>query len=116
MQDIQAIFNDLQKVKDEQKRIRRDYADMCKNDQGYQQIKDSYEEARRKKKDAETHIKTMMGGTYERLEELKTERAAMEEMLSDIAITQMMKGESVTIADADHNEYEPVYKVTFRRR
>lgn len=115
MRDIQDIFNELEEIKKEQKGIRKDYNDMLANDGEYQQRKDEYDTTRMAKKEMELSIQASMGGSYERLEELKKERAALEEMLSDVAMTQLIKGESIELSDAHHNNYEPAYKVTFKK-
>ncbi len=115
MRDIQDVFNELEAIKQEQKSIRKDYRDMLANDGEYQALKDAYDTARIAKKEAELAIQASMGGAYERLEELTKERAALEEMLSDIAMTQLIKGESIELSDAHHNTYEPTYKVTFKK-
>ncbi len=115
MRDIQDIFNELEEIKKEQSAIRKDYSGMLANDGEYEKLKDAYETARIAKKELEISIQSSMGGAYERLEELKTERAALEEMLSDIAMTQLMKGESIEISDKHHNTYEPVYKIRFKK-
>ncbi len=115
MRDIQDIFNELEEIKQEQKRIRKDYKDMLANDGEYQLLKEAYETARAAKKDMELSIQASMGGAYERLEELAKERKALEEMLSDIAMTHLLKGESIEISDKNHNNYEPVYKISFKK-
>ncbi len=115
MRNIQDIFNELEEIKNEQKSIRRDYKDMLANDGSYTQLKEAYDAARIAKKEAELAIQASMAGSYERLEELNAERRALEEMLSDIAMTQLMKGESIEISDKHHNNYEPVYKVSFKK-
>ena len=115
MRDIQDIFNELEEIKKEQKAIRKDYRDMLTNDGEYQLRKDEYDTARITKKEMEVSIQDSMGGSYDRLEELKVERTALEEMLSDAAMTQLLKGESIELSDTHHNEYEPVYKVSFKK-
>ncbi len=88
---------------------------MLANDADYQRIKDDYDAARTAKKHAEQAVQASMGGAYERLQELMNERRALEEMLSDIAMSQMLEGQSIELADADHNTYVPHYKVTFKK-
>ena len=115
MRDPQELFNELQEIKDTQKSIRREYRDMLAQDGAYQTTKEEYDLARQKKKEAELSVQSQMGESFNRLEELNQERVAIEEMLTDIAVTAMSKGEVVTITDADHNEYAPNYKVSFKK-
>ena len=66
-------------------------------------------EEREKKKNIEE------GNKSPRLDEIKNEIASFNEMISDIAISTLMKGESVYLKDEYDNEYEPAYKVTFKK-
>jgi predicted nuclease with TOPRIM domain len=115
MHDPQDLFNQLQEIKQQQKEIRKEYTDLLAQDGEYQQVKEEYDTIRLRKKEFEQSAQIQMGDTYAKLDDLKNERAAIEEMLSDIVITNMMKGESTQITDADHNEYEPRYNVSFKK-
>ena len=48
-------------------------------------------------------------------EDLKIDIASDIELLTDVALSSMMKGESVGISDKYENEYEPVFKVMFKK-
>ncbi len=115
MRDLQEVFNKRQRIIDDIRRIRKDYRDMLANDGDYARIKDAYDAARREKKNTELAIQASMGGAYEKLQELSDQRRALEEMLSDIAMTQLMRGETIELTDDDHNRYEPQYKITFKK-
>ncbi len=115
MKDPQEVFNELQRVKSRQKSIRKEYRELLAQDRAYQSAKEEYDASRKKKKLAEQAVQEQMGPAYAELDELKAERAALEEMLSDIAVSAVSKGENITIVDADHNEYVPCYKVSFKK-
>ena len=115
MRDPQELFNKLQEIKNTQRSIRREYREMLAQDKAYQIIKEEYDLVRQKKKEAELSIQSQISENFNHLEELNQERIAIEEMLTDIAVTAMSKGEVVTITDTDHNEYVPNYKVSFKK-
>ncbi len=115
MQDPQEIFNQLEEIKKQQKEIRKEYQDLLGHDGEYKKIKEEFDTVKQTKKTSEIEVQAQMGSSFEKLEELKTERAALEQMLSDIALTNMMKGEQIAITDAHHNEYEPTFAVKFKK-
>jgi hypothetical protein len=56
-----------------------------------------------------------MGMRFETFENAKTEISSLEEMLTDIAMTTIMKGENINLKDKNNIEYEPSYKITFKK-
>ena len=115
MKDLQEVFTGLQEKKQEKKKLQSVYKDALSNNQPYSDLVDKLKEMREKKKTMEYQIQAELGADYDRLEDLKLEIKAEQEMLSDIALTQYMQGEEVTITDEHDQEYEPVLKVSFKK-
>jgi len=109
MQDIQKIFDDIQKLKKERRGLSKEYKFSLDHDDKYQEIVEKLKKLREKKKNIED------GNKSPRLDEIKDEIASANEMISDIAISTLMNGESVYLKDEYDNEYEPAYKVTFKK-
>ncbi|MDY0302790.1 MAG: hypothetical protein RBR98_03280 [Candidatus Moranbacteria bacterium] len=109
MKDIQEVFDEIQKLKKERREISREYKYLLDNDASYQTISEELKKLRDQKKKIEDSNKSP------RLDELKNEINALNEMASDIAITQLMNGQSIHIKDEYETEYEPVYKVSFKK-
>ncbi|TSC93673.1 MAG: Uncharacterized protein Athens071425_150 [Parcubacteria group bacterium Athens0714_25] len=115
MQDIQEIFNKVKEIKKEQKDIREEYKDMLAQADDYEVIVDKATELREKKKQLEAIVQQKMGMRWQRMEDLKLEIDKLNEMISDIAIASVAEGKPISITDEYENEYEPVYKVVFRK-
>lgn len=115
MRDIQEVFNQIQEIKKERKEIGKEYKDALFSAAGYEETTDKVKESREKKKQIEAMTQKEMGNRYGRLEELKRETEKLNEMISDIAMTTLMDGKKVELKDQFDNEYEPVYKVTFKK-
>lgn len=109
MKDIQNIFDDIQKLKKERRELNKEYKYNLDHDDGCQEIVEKLKKLREKKKNIEE------GNKSPRLDEIKNELAGLNEMLSDIAISDLMSGKSVYLKDEYDNEYEPSYKVTFKK-
>jgi|AntRauTorckE6833_2_1112554.scaffolds.fasta_scaffold70001_1 hypothetical protein len=109
MQDIQKIFDDIQKLKKEQRALQKEYKYSLDHDSSYQEIAEKLKTLREKKKNIED------GTRSPRTDEIRHEIQGLNEMISDIAISTLMKGESVYLKDEYDTEYEPVYKVSFKK-
>ena len=116
MRDIQEIFNEIESLKIEQKEIRAEYKDALDNKDNCEETVEEAKALREKKKQMESIVQGELGLRYQRFEEIKTKIAELQEMLTDIAMTNLMDGKTVSIKDKHDNEYEPVYKITFKKR
>ncbi len=115
MQNIQSVFNRVQKAKNKQKDIKNAYNDALAADPHYQEIKEKMKTLREKKKQIENTIKNQFASEFIKLEDLKIDIESDSELLSDITFSSMMKGESVELKDQFGNNYEPRFKVTFKK-
>ncbi|HBU06532.1 MAG TPA: hypothetical protein DEB09_00435 [Candidatus Magasanikbacteria bacterium] len=115
MQDLQAIFNRLQEAKKKQKDIKASYKEALKNSSSYTDLVDELKTLRAKKKEIEEAVRRDFGSEFTKLEDLKIDIESDTELITDIAITQLMKGESIAIKDEDGKDYEPVFKVNFKK-
>ena len=115
MLDIQQVFSEIREAKKEMKGLREQYKDALSQTEKYQELQEELKEKRDKKKEIETKVQQQMGKAYDRLDELKSDVAAKEEMLNDIAITTLMSGKAVEVVDEFQNRYEPLYVVKFKK-
>lgn len=115
MQDIQAIFARIQTAKKEQRDIRKMYKDALEGVGEYQEITDQMKTLREKKKRIETTIKEQFSSEMTKLDDLKIDIESDTMMISDIALTKMVGGETVGVTDEYDNEYEPIFSVKFKK-
>lgn len=115
MQPVQEIYARIQKAKKKQKDLKSAYGDALKTSLEYTEAQEKIKTLREKKKQIEAAIKDQFTGELTQIEDLKIDIASDMEMLSDAAVTQMMKGETVAVEDEYGNTYEPVFKVTFKK-
>jgi len=109
MQNIQKIFDDIQELKKEQKILNKEYKYSLDHDTSYQELVEKLKKLREKKKNIEDGNKSL------RIDEIRHEVSSLNEMISDVAITTLMDGKSIHIKDEYDTEYEPIYKVTFKK-
>jgi predicted nuclease with TOPRIM domain len=115
MQNMQEVFDQIQEYKKTRKVIGREYRDALSQSNGYEDVKEELKKLREKKKSLESAVQAEMGSRYEELEKAKKEVESLEQMLTDIAMTTLMKGESINLKDKNNVEYEPSYKITFKK-
>jgi len=114
MKSIQEIFNRLQDKKKQVKVVRQKYKQELASSSEHQRLTEDMEKLRAKKKAYEQSIREQTGANFTRIDELALAIRQDTQMLSDVALTAIMKGERVEVKD-EHTEYEPVFSVRFKR-
>lgn len=115
-QDMQSIFNRIQETKKKMKDIKAMYKDALDSNGEYQELTDKMKALRENKKRVETAIKEGFSGEMQKLDDLKIDVESDIEMLNDMALTKMMKGETFELSDEYKNNYEPVFFVKFKKQ
>lgn len=115
MKNIQEVFDRISQLKKEQKNAKGAYKDALDNSDNYRKMTEELKMLKEKKKQTETLIQRELGAQFQKIEDLKLEMESNKEMLSDIALTTVMKGETVEVKDEYGNVYEPVWSVKFKK-
>jgi predicted nuclease with TOPRIM domain len=115
MKELQEVFNRIQEVKKEQRDIKATYKDALAMSESYKKVSDELKELRDKKKEIELTIRQEFASELNKLDDLKDNIKNEIELLSDITLSKLMKGETVAITDEYSNTYEPVFTVKFRK-
>lgn len=112
---MQEVFDRIQEFKKTRKEIGREYRDALAQSSGYEDLKEEIKKLRDKKKALEATVQAEMGVRYEEYDSATREIGNLDQMLTDIAMTNLMKGESINLKDKHNVEYEPSYKITFKK-
>lgn len=115
MPNIQEAFDRINQIKKEQKNAKSAYKDALENSDNHRKISEDLKALREKKKQIETIIKKELGEMYQKIEDLDLELKGQKEMIGDIAISSLMKGDAVEVKDEYGNYYEPVWSVKFKK-
>ncbi|MDO8582230.1 MAG: hypothetical protein Q7S16_05160 [bacterium] len=114
-QTLQDIFLRIQEKKDKRKDVRRMYKDVLDASPKYREIMEEATKLREKKSQIVTAIQSECADELAKIDALTSDIASDETLLTDMAITQYTKGESITIQDEFANTYEPVFAVKFKK-
>lgn len=115
MKNIQEVFDRISQIKKEQKNSKGVFKDALDNSNSYLKLSEELKTLKEKKKQAETIIQRELGAQFQKIEDLKLEMESQKEMLSDIALASVMKGETVEVKDEYGNIYEPIWSVKFKK-
>ncbi|MFA6410460.1 MAG: hypothetical protein WCW26_02690 [Candidatus Buchananbacteria bacterium] len=111
MTKLQEVFNKVQDTKRKQRELKRSYRDSLEGSEQYQNIIDQINILKEKKKAIEETFKK----EFPQLERLKNDIESDNEILSDLTINCMIKGEPVEIMDEYNNQYQPILNVRFKK-
>jgi len=113
MKQIQLLFDETLQIEKDKKYKMDDYKNLLSENIEYNNLKEEIKSLRDKKKRIEENALAECGIE---IDDINREIRGNKEMLSDIAITQLMdKGKVEKISDEYGNEYEPVIKVSFKK-
>ena len=112
---IQTIFNRIQEIKKEQKKIRAGYHEALSGSSEYQEITEKLKTFRERRKQIENGIKQNFHSEWTKLEDYAIDLESEATLLSDAALTKLMKGETVQVSDEYNNNYEPTFSVKFKK-
>ena len=115
MADIQEVFNRMRETKKEIAAIRKNYKELLYSTEDYEEAKQKLDGHKLHKNQIETRVKEQMGKEFGDMERLKAELESDAVLLSDMAISQYLKGEKISVTDEMSTEYEPVFNVKFKK-
>ncbi len=115
MVDIQEIFSRIQVGKKKQKDLKTTYKDALTSSAEYTEIVEKLKALREKKKQIETAVKAQFASEFNQLDAIKTDLESDTMLLSDAALSLLMKGDHVEVQDEYHNVYDPVFTVKFKK-
>ena len=115
MQNIQEIFNRMQSIKKQQKDIRSAYKEALAASLEYKEIEEKIKILRERKKQIENVTKESFTTELSKLDDLRIDLESDSMLLSDAALTKLMKGETVEVVDEFNNTYNPLFAVKFKK-
>ena len=91
------------------------YREALENSEEYQKTIEDLNILKEKKIQIESAIKSDFSSEFNKLENIKVDIITDLELLSDIALNHLVKGETISVQDEKKNAYEPVFSVKFKK-
>ena len=114
-QQLPDVFKRLQDKKREQRELRSLYRDALSTNGLYKQVLDELDVLKAKKKKLEAGVQADLKEEFDKLEGLKLNIAGDNQVLSDLAVGHLSRGEAIKIVDENNIEYEPLFTVRFTK-
>jgi hypothetical protein len=115
MPDIQEVFNRIKETKRKAKEVKQMYEDELETSAEYRDIVEKLEVLKARKKQIEQQIKDSQSGEFKKLDAYKMHVKNDTELLSDLVLNDLIKGQTVAVKDEQEQEYEPVFSVRFKK-
>lgn len=115
MQNIQEVFIRIQENKKKLKDLKTTFKDALDSATGYKDVVDQLKTLREKKKQIENLVRENFSSEFIKMEDIQIDIQSDQEMISDIALTTVMKGETVSVKDEYEQEFEPIFSVKFKK-
>ncbi|MDD5527761.1 MAG: hypothetical protein PHO56_02170 [Patescibacteria group bacterium] len=91
------------------------YRDALNNSGSYQKKVEEIKKLRDEKKQIELGVKEEFASEFDKLEILNNEIKNDQQLLSDIVMSQVSKGEKIELEDEYENKLEPIFSVRFKK-
>jgi len=115
MSKAQEIFNRILETKREQRDIKTIYRDALSTSGKYQDLVEEIKVLKEKKKQIEDSVKSDFSSELDKLETLKADLQNDNQLLSDVIMSQVARGEKIEITDVHDTQYEPIFSVKFKK-
>jgi DNA repair exonuclease SbcCD ATPase subunit len=116
MHNVQEVWDRIQGAAKERKEIKAAYKNALEGSGEYLQVSEQLATLKEKKREIETSMKLQLSDETEKLETLTRKIAEDKQLLSDMALNALVKGEQVSIVGPRETPYEPMFVVQFKRK
>lgn len=114
MQNLREVFERMTKQKEERKKIQAMLTDVLKSDETWVRMTDEIKAKRTARKLTEDALLSGFTSERERLDRLDLSIKTDAALVSDIALSMYIKGQSIDL-ETERGKYEPRISVSFKQ-
>jgi len=115
LKQLQLIYDRVAETAHEKKTLEAMIKDALTNSKPYGQARDRLLTAQIELKQARDAVFSDFQGDIDKLDTMRLEIKTDKELMTDAALSDYIKGQTVVVKDKDGNEYMPVWSVKFKR-
>jgi len=115
MAELKEIHDRMKVKKSEKKDVSQLIRDVFDQSKPYQEVMEQLKTLKAKRLQLQNEIRAGLMSEVEKIDKLTLELQTDAMLMSDLALTMMMKGETVELTDDNDVKYEPVFKVSFKK-
>lgn len=113
--NLKEIHERIKAKKKEKKEVAAIFRDVLAQSKSYQEVLEQMKALKIKKTQIENALRSDMQKEIEKKERIALDLKTDTQLMSDIALNQFMKGQTVELTDDNNVKYEPVFKVSFKK-
>lgn len=113
---LDLVFARQKEEKKKVRELKRIVKDGFANSKAYQETVQEIDRLKKKKAEIERAINEQYAEEHKEIDRLRLSIARDADLLTDLAMTKLMKGETVELQDENEIKYEPKFRVSFRKR
>lgn len=115
MQNLKEIHDRMNASKHERRDLKKRIKEAFDQSKPYQDVLEQMKALKAKKAQIEASIHQDYAQELQKVDDLKKSIDADAQLLSDVSLNMLMKGETVEIKDENDTRYEPEFRVKFKR-
>ena len=115
MSDLKEVHQRISEKRKEKRKITEGFKEAQAQSKPYQDMLDQMKALKTKKLQIEAELRSEFTHELEQIERMAADIKTDAQLLSDMALTMLMKGETVEIKDENDVVHEPIFKVTFKK-
>lgn len=115
MPDLKDILQRVRAKKQEKKKLSEVFRDALDQSTPYQKVMEQMKDLKAKKLQLESEIYRDFVREREKLDQMKDDIKTDQQLMSDMALSKLMKGENIEIVDENDTKYQPQFKVSFKK-
>ena len=115
MPDLKDILQRVRAKKQEKKKLSDVFRDALDQSTPYQKVMEQMKDLKAKKLQLESEIYRDFVREREKLDQMKDDIKTDQQLMSDMALSKLMKGENIEIVDENDTKYQPQFKVSFKK-
>jgi hypothetical protein len=116
MKKLKEIFDRIAEQKAKKRKIKKEITDAYALSAPWQKVEEEFTNVKGRKRQIEQTIDADFQAEWKEIDELTESIRADEQLLSDAALSALMKGETVELHDKDRDmRWEPKFNVRFKQ-
>lgn len=113
---LQLVFDRTAEIHNEMVVLNTQLKDILEGSSEFRKMKEEHNALREKKSQFMQSIRQQYPDIFTRMDKLKVDMKLDRELLSDLALSEYVNGNTVELTDHQNNVYEPVFHVTFKKK
>lgn len=115
MENVTQVFQRIEKNKEELKENKKLFLQKCEEYGGYEDLIEQRKKINEEIKKLKSNVAGNNQELFSKIEDLKIDIKSDKEVLNDMVMTKLTKGEVLDITDKEENKYQAHFNFSFKK-